>query len=144
MNPVNGLKAVGIFTLSLGLALGMGLGFSYLSQEPACAYPVLLVKEPIDGGLRTTVASVDGDFAVAEVGYLILDLDDAVAPALEEGNLTEALEAADGLVYVPDDPEAGVLQEGDVLEVEVVDVDVGILLVTEEGTPLGWTEGCEG
>ncbi len=143
MDRVDGLKAVGIFLLSLGLALGMGLGFSVLSQAPSCDYPVVLRKERVDGGLRTTVTSVEGEFAVVEVGYLVIELTDAVAPVVEEGNLTEALDRTDGVVYLPGDPEAGVLQEGDALEMDAVEADVGLLLVTMEGAPLGWTEGCE-
>lgn len=142
LDRVDGVKAAGIFFLSLSLALGLGFGFSVLSGTPRCDYPIILTTEHYEGGLRTTVTSVEGEYAVEEVEYLVLELDESVTPVVDEGKLTEAMTRTDGVVYWPGDPESGVLREGDTLVVDSMETQVGVLLLTEGGTPLGWTEGC--
>ncbi len=137
------LKAGGVFLLSVGLATGLGFGLSSLSTTPECGFSVRLTVERHGDALEATVTHVDEVLNIADVAYQIVQLRGSSSKVIAAGNLTDALEGTDSVVYVPGDPAKGTLEPGDRLLVEMAQEDIHVLLVTREGTPLGWTAGCE-
>ncbi|MEE9237485.1 MAG: hypothetical protein V3U52_06840 [Thermoplasmata archaeon] len=138
------MKAGGIFLLSLGMAAVLGLAFSVLFSDSECDFPVSMSIESSEEGLRAVVTSVEGEFDIDEVEYRIVQLRNGSSTVVMGGSLTSALSGAEGVVYHHQDPAGGILEVGDYLTIDGAEEDTHVILMTLDGTPLGWTVGCEG
>lgn len=141
MNRASWLKAGGIFLASLSMAAGLGFALSALSPEPACAFPVGLHREVVDGGIQATVTHVEGDYAVVDLEYQLVLLEPQLEDVLEEGSLAEARLGSGAVIFEPRDGSASSLRAGDVLTAEGPGTLHLILL--QDGVPVAWTGGCE-
>ncbi|MFQ5985810.1 MAG: hypothetical protein ACE5KQ_00430 [Thermoplasmata archaeon] len=132
---------MGIFLLSLAVALVVGFSLGAFVAERACAFPVILDRTMTEAGVEAAVSEVDGSYEVDVIGYKAVLLDGEVRRIVQEGNLTDLSPVSPGLSFHPADATSDLLQVGDrfflTLEGEVH------LLLDEGGTPIGWTLGCE-
>lgn len=99
-----------------------------------------MVREPAEGGIRATIAAVNGSYAVEEVVYRVVVLRNGSSGVVAEGNLTDALVGDGPVIYFPQDLSSGFVSPGDYF---LVDGDAETHLILLKGdTPLGWTAGC--
>ncbi|MFQ5920116.1 MAG: hypothetical protein ACE5I4_08775 [Thermoplasmata archaeon] len=136
------LKAIGIFFLSLGIAVGVGFTLGAFVPPETCAFPVVLDRTTTETDVRTTVERVEGSYPVTAIGYKAVLLEAAERRVIQEGNLTDLSPVSPGLSFHPMEASAAVLQAGDHFRM-TLEGDVHLILLDGGGTPIGWTLGCE-
>ncbi|MFQ5553475.1 MAG: hypothetical protein ACE5EW_07150 [Thermoplasmata archaeon] len=141
MDRGQALRAIGIFLLSLAVALVVGFSLGAFVPEPPCAFPVVLDRTMTEAGVEATVSEVDGSYAVDVIGYKAVLFEGEERRVIQEGNLTDLSPVSPGLSFHPADATSDLLQTGDRFLL-TLDGEVHLLL-DEGGTPIGWTLGCE-
>ncbi|MEE9593191.1 MAG: hypothetical protein V3W28_06400 [Thermoplasmata archaeon] len=133
---------MGIFFLSLAVALVVGFSLGTIIPQESCVFPVVLDRTTTEAGVEAMVSQVEGSYPVSAIGYKVVLLEVEEQRVLQEGNLTDLSPTSPGLSFHQADASSDVLQTGD-LFLMTLEGEVHLILLDEGGTPIGWTLGCE-
>ncbi|MFQ5907674.1 MAG: hypothetical protein ACE5JE_02425 [Thermoplasmata archaeon] len=133
---------MGIFLLSLVIALVVGFSLGAFIPQETCAFPVVLDRTTTEAGVEATVSQVEGTYLVSAIGYKAVLLEVEGRRVIQEGNLADLSATSPGLSFHRADASLDVLQTGDQFRM-TLEGEVHLILLDEGGTPIGWTLGCE-